>query len=89
MLTKDDILGMTRREIRYHLYRIRTSEEGGVSHKAKALKEYYEGQEAFTDWSGFARTWDIGDDGHHHEVVERQFTEEQEWNRELSSLVGD
>jgi hypothetical protein len=89
VLRKDDILRMTRREVRYQLYRIRTSEEGGSSHKAKDLKEYYERQKAFTTWSGFARTWDVGDEGYHYEVVERKYTEEQEWNRELSSLIGD
>ena len=89
MLTKEDILQLTRREARYHLYRIRTYEEGGSSHRAKAIKAYYEGQEGFTTWSGFARRWDVDEEGQHHKIVTRQFTEEQEWNRELSSLVGD
>jgi len=88
-LTKDDILQLTRREARYHLYRIRTHEEGGVSHKAKTIKAYYEEQEDFTTWSDFARKWDIGLKGQHHKIVKRQHTEEQEWNRELSSIVGD
>ncbi|GAH00147.1 unnamed protein product [marine sediment metagenome] len=88
MLTKAEVLSLSRREVRYHLYRIRTYEEGGSSHKANALKEYYERQKGFTNWSGFARTWDVGDEGH-HKIVEREFTEEQEWNSELSSLIGD
>ena len=88
-MTEDDILQLTRREVRYHLYRIRTHEEGGTSHRSNQIKSYYEVQEDFTTWSDFARKWDIGPEPQHHKIVKRRFTEEQEWNQELSSLVGD
>ena len=89
MLTENDILKMRRRQVRYHLYRIRTHEEGGASHRAKAIKEFYENREGFTGWRGFARTWDVDEEGEHHKIVKRRFTEEQEWNNELAEIVGE
>ena len=89
MLTKEDILQLSRREIRYQLYRIRTFEEGGSSHKAKDLKEFFENQKGFTCWSGFARQWDLDQEGKHFRIIKRQFTEEQEWNYKLNSFAEE
>ena len=89
MLSKENILQQTRRMVRYHLYRIRTSEEGGASHKSKALKEYYEAQKGFAGWRGFARVWDLDEEGEHHRIVKRQSTEEQEWNYMVNSLAEE
>jgi len=89
MITKDEVLLMTRHDVRYQLYRIRTYVNGGCSPPINDLKEYYENQAGFTEWNDFARTWDVGITGKHHKIVFRQFTEEQEWNKQLSSLVGD
>jgi len=89
MLTKEEILQQPRRKIRYQLYRIRTFEEGGCSHKAKDLKEFFEHQEGFTSWSGFARQWDLDKEGKHFRIVQRKCTEEQEWNYQLNSLAEE
>lgn len=89
MLTEQDILKLPRREVRYHLYRIRTYVEGGSSHRAEPFKEYFESREGFTNWNGFARTWDLDVEGSHHEIVKRKFTEEQEWNYQINSLVEE
>jgi hypothetical protein len=89
MLSKDDILKIPRRNVRYQLYRIRTQEEGGPSHTAKTIKEYYEKQNNFTCWSDFARRWDVDKEGKHNRIVTRKFTELQEWNRQLTELVEE
>lgn len=55
---------MTRRQLRYRLYRIRTANTGGPGHgQTKAFREGWEGQEHFDGWENFALTWDVNADG--------------------------
>lgn len=90
-MNKKDILKMKRSDVRYLLGRIRTQEEGGASAppSSKEIREYYEKKAGFTGWSGFARQWDVGEEGKHHKIVKRQFTEEQEWNSRLNKLAEE
>ena len=81
MLTKEDILSKPRSQIRYWLYRIRTAVENeeDIPVEALELKEYFEAQEGFEGWIGFARTWDVGREGYHYKIVKRRIPEETEW----------
>jgi len=89
MLTKEDILKLSRSSVRYHLYRIRTASEGGTPHNSEDFKEYYEKQKGFTTWKDFARVWDVDEEGKHHRIVRRSMTEEEEWMKQLENLVEE
>ena len=90
----DDITKkLTRRQVRYQLYRFRTETLGGPkaskSKRAKALREHFEAQDGFTDWIHFAERWDVGEEGEHDRLVKRKIGELAEWNGRLSNLVTD
>ena len=78
---------MRRRQIRYHMYRIKNEAMGGVAAEApEGLKEYYEGQPGFEGWKSFAVGWDVGE-GDPLKVRPRQFSVEEEWNATLRRVV--
>lgn len=90
-MTRKEIRAMPRSQVRYHLYRARTEEDGGCEceEATEEIKNFYEKQKGFGGWNGFARTWDVGKEGDHHVIIERKETEEQEWNAVLMGLVKD
>jgi len=89
LITNEEILKMTRSQVRYHLYRIRTAEEGGVPHNAEAIKEFFENQKGCTKWIDFARVWDIDEEGKHYRIIRRSMTEEEEWLEQLKELAEE
>ena len=78
---------VARSRIRYLLYRFRTAAEGGASApddaEARAVREHFEYDKFFVDWSGFARTWDVCPAPDHGNIVYRTSTEEQDWNARM------
>lgn len=83
------ILEMTRREVRYQCYRLRTAADGirAADEEAEPIKRYFEKQPGFGGWKNFARTWDIGAEGNHNRVTFKIHTEEQEWNLRVAALA--
>lgn len=85
----EDILKLSRNEVRYCLYRIRNEAEGGAlaNEDAAPIRWFFEQQPGFLGWAGFARTWDVGEEGKHDLIMAREITEEQDWNRRLNEAA--
>jgi len=89
MLSTEDILKLSRSQVRYYLYRIRTAEENGIEDKETNIKEFYQKQKGFTNWKEFARIWDIDEEGKHYRIIRRSMTEEEEWTSQLKLLARE
>lgn len=80
--------GLTRRQIRYDCYRLRTEAQGGEEAGiAQEFRAFFESQYWFMGWENFASTWDLSEDG--REAVPRKFSEEAEWNSRLAEIAVD
>ncbi|MFQ6062620.1 MAG: hypothetical protein ACE5J9_05535 [Methanosarcinales archaeon] len=91
MIKESTILKMPRSQVRYLLYRIRTEIEGGCKapKEARKIKKFYENQEGFTNWIGFARRWDIDIEGKHDKIIKRRLSEEEDWRLQVLSLARE
>ncbi len=89
--TQLKIEDLTRRQIRYVCFRLQTEAEGGNAAKkentgpmslVEDIKKHMEEQEDFSDWSKFAKTWDV-DEKSHLVVVNRRSSIYSDWNKIL------
>jgi len=82
---------MTRRQIRYWLFRFRTeTEENGASAEGspEGLREKFEDMEWFQNWENFGITWDVHDEDFFRIVPLKQSLSDQ-WNRVLEEKVPE
>ena len=84
-MSRRELLEMGRRHLRYHLYRIRTEVDGGCEAPeiSQRIKKFFETEEGVSNWSQFARAWDVRSDSNYDRITLRGKTEEEEWNEEL------
>jgi hypothetical protein len=82
---------LTRRQIRYICFRLQTEFETGKTISVpktgflsliEEVKKHMEEQEDFSDWSKFAKTWDV-DEKSHLVVVNRRSSIYSDWNKVL------
>jgi len=81
---------MTRRQVRYWLFRFRTEAEGGASSKGapRGLRKHYEDHPHFGGWDSFGMTWDISADDV-EVIIPLRYTLEQAWNTEAYANAKD
>jgi len=81
---------LSRRKLRYRLYRI---QNGNPVDKDDGIKQFFEGQEEFDGWHNFAVTWDVGKEGEfpkgHWVSVSREKSMMEEWQEVVQDLVQD
>lgn len=90
-MTKLDDL--TRRNIRYILFRLQTEAAGGAKAKEEKtgimklvgkIREHFEEQEDFGGWEKFAKTWDV-DEKSPLVATKRNSSIQTEWNKILKA----
>lgn len=78
--------------MRYFCFRIQNAEQGGAPvtelNIPDGFREYFEGQELFDSWDGFAATWDVKTDDP-FKLYKRKFTIHEEWNATLRAVVPE
>ncbi len=81
---------LSRRQVRYWLFRFRTEKEGGAKATGapRGLRKRFEGQPEFDGWAKFGMTWDVAE-GDYFKAVPRKYTIHEEWNATLRRLVID
>ena len=80
---------LTKRQIRYLLFRLRTEELGGAKAPTKfprGFKKTFTDQSKFRGWVGFSVSWDVDDDSP-WTIVFREKSIEEEWNAILKEKV--
>lgn len=82
---------LTRRQIRYLLFRLRTQEIGGAKAPTKlprGFKKSFTEQPKFRGWASFGVTWDVAEKPDSPwTIVFRDKSLEQEWNEVLIEKV--
>jgi len=73
---------LTRRQVRYWLFRFRTAEDGGAPAEGApvGLRARFEKHPHFSNWHNFGVTWDVGSDP--YVLVPLKYSLEQQWNTE-------
>ena len=79
---------LTKRQIRYLCFRLRTEAQGGVKadNIPKGFKENFEKQECFTSWDKFGDNWDINI-SNPTQAISRNATIHQEWRTQLDRAL--
>lgn len=82
--------GLSRREVRYRLYRIQS---GKTVNNKDGLKQFFETQVHFDGWHNFGVTWDVGKEGvfpeGHWIAVKRKKSVLQEWEEIVAKHVQE
>lgn len=80
---------LTRRQVRYICFRLKTAATGGESasgdgflEHADEIKDHFESQDDFDGWKQFGVTWDVGEKAHLVAVILKQ-SHASTWNRIL------
>ena len=75
---------LTKRQVRYWLFRFKTEAEGGTNSNGapEGLREHFESQPMFGGWKKFAVDWDVNEDSP-LELAYRNFSVWEEWDRVL------
>lgn len=81
--------GLTRRQIRYLLRRIRTKEESGINlpKLPKGFRKSFEEQDKFRGWLAYQVTWDVDDSGWNIVFLDKSL--EEQWNETLMEKVPE
>lgn len=87
-----EVRDLSRKDVRYRLYRIKTDPSAQVD-PDDGLKDHFESQPEFDGWHNFAVTWDVGaaaawPDGH-FVVVPLKESLETQWQKTLLGLAAD
>lgn len=81
---------LSRREVRYRLYRIQS---GKIVNAQDGIKKFFESQTHFDGWHNFAITWDVGEEDNfpegHWLVIKRRKSVLQEWEEVVAQHVQE
>lgn len=81
---------LTRRQLRYRLYRIQSDDP---VEKKDGLKAHFESQDEFDGWHNFGKTWDTGPEGKfpegHYVAQPLHESLEAAWQRRVLLLAAD
>lgn len=85
---KEYIDSLEKSFLRYRLYRLRQLALHGTPYDLEPeIQEYFESLDEFTEWRGFASTWDVKQTEEGWVIVRRVYTEHEEWNAKVRSLT--
>lgn len=82
---------MTKRQVRYWLFRFKTELEddgASASDAPRGLRKLFEGMEWFQGWNNFSVTWDVN----HEEpfrIIPLKVSLDEQWNKTLEEKVPE
>ncbi len=85
-----ELRNISRRELRYRLYRLKNQNQVDIE---DGIATFFEGQAEFDGWHNFGETWDVGLEGSfpngHWVAVKRKKSVMQEWEEVVSKHVQE